>query len=306
MPDFKQADRPLTLTTPLGPDVLLLRSFSGQEGISQLFRFELDLFADNKKVISFEALLGQKLTIHLTMPDKSKRHFNGVCVRVSQGERDPTNKTITDYKAEIVKKVITGFAVSWEIKGNFEPRDFCVQYRETDFNFACRLMEEEGIYYYFKHSDGDHTMVVANTNDSFVDVPGKTKITHETAEGGFRDDDRVLDWEKVQEIRSGKYKLWDHSFELPHQHLEAEKAIQDSVTLGKVTHKLKVGGNDKLELYDYPGEYAQRFDGVNKGGGDQPAELQKIFTDNKRTVEIRMQEEALGSLLVHGSSNCKQ
>ena len=52
-----------------------------------------------------------------------------------------------------------------------------------------------------------------------------------------------------------------------------------------MTHKLKVGGNDKLELYDYPGGYAQRFDGVDPGGGDRPADLQKIFEDNERTAE---------------------
>jgi type VI secretion system secreted protein VgrG len=329
MAEFKQADRPLTVTTPLAKDVLLLRALSGHEGVSQLFSFQLDLIAENTADVSFDKLLGGKITAHLTLPDKSKRHFNGVCVRLSQGERDPREKTFTAYRAEIVpdfwlltrkaqsrifqhlsvhdilKKVLVGFEVEYLLPP-FEPRDFCVQYRETDFNFASRLMEEEGIYYFFKHSDGSHKMVVANTPQSHPDVSGKTKITYEDVETGFRDDDRINDWEKVQELRSGKYILWDHSFELPHKHLEAEKTIQDSVTVGKITHKLKVGGNDKLEIYDFPGEYAQRFDGVDKGGGDRPADLQKIFNDNKRTVEIRMQEEALPSLLIHGASNCRQ
>ena len=64
------------------------------------------------------------------------------------------------------------------------------------------------------------------------------------------------------------------------------------MAVGQVTHKLKVGDNGKLEIYDYPGEYAQRFDGVDPGGGDRPADLQKIFDDNKRTVDIRMEQEA--------------
>ena len=70
--------------------------------------------------------------------------------------------------------------------------------------------------------------------------------------------------------------------------------------MGTVTHKLKVANNDSLELYDYPGGYASHFDGINKSGGEQPSNLQKIFTDNKRTVDIRMQEEALSSLLIRG------
>ncbi|MEX2118232.1 MAG: type VI secretion system tip protein TssI/VgrG, partial [Pirellulales bacterium] len=117
---------------------------------------------------------------------------------------------------------------------------------------------------------------------------------------------RVFHWEKVQELRSGKYTLWDHSFELPDQHLEAENTIQDSVSVGQVSHKLKVGGNDQLEIYDYPGEYAQRFDGVDRGGGEQPSEVEKIFEDNARTVGIRMQQEAVPSLVVRGSGACPQ
>ena len=114
-----------------------------------------------------------------------------------------------------------------------------------------------------------------------------------------------MDWQKSQELRSGKYTVWDHNFELPHKHLEASADIQQTAEAGTESHQLKVGGNDKLEIYDYPGSYANRFDGVNKGGGDQAAELQKIFQDNKRTVEIRMQQEARESLLIQGVGKCR-
>jgi type VI secretion system secreted protein VgrG len=207
---------------------------------------------------------------------------------------------------DILKKVLAGLDVTYEIQGSFEPRDYCVQYRETDFNFACRLIEEEGIYYFFKHANGSHKLVLANTPQSHPAVPGNSTIVYEELGGGNREDLRIFAWEKVQELRAGKVTLWDHCFELPHKHLEADKTILDSVPVGDVTHKLKVGGNDKLEIYDYPGEYAQRFDGINKGGGEQPAEVQKIYTDNKRTVGIRMEEEALPSLVIQGDSNVRQ
>jgi len=333
MATYVQAERPLTVTTPLGGDVLLLRGLDGQEGLSRLFHFQLDLLAEKDAPVAFDKLLGQKVTVHLALPGGSRRHFNGICNRVSQGERvvaGGKGELLTSYRAEIVpqfwllarkaqsrifqhlsvpdilKKVLVGFDVTYELQGTFHPRDFCVQYRETDFNFASRLMEEEGIYYFFKHTDGNHTMVVANTPQSHPDLPGASKLIYEEVRGGVRDEDRVYGWEKVQELRSGKYTLWDHCFELPHKHLETEKMILDSAQAGTVSHKLKVGGNDKLELYDFPGEYAQRFDGVDKGGGDQPSELQKIFEDNKRTVEIRMQEEAVQSLVIQGASNCRQ
>ena len=110
----------------------------------------------------------------------------------------------------------------------------------------------------------------------------------------------MFDWTKGQEIRSGKFTAWDYNFEMPDKNLEADKTITDSVAVGTVTHKLKVANNDSLELYDYPGGYAGRFDGINKSGGEQADKLQHIFTDNTRTVEIRMQEEALSSLLHSG------
>jgi type VI secretion system secreted protein VgrG len=326
----KQAGRPLTITTPLGPDKLLIRGLRGREAVSQLFRYELDLIADNKLNVPFDQLLGKTVTAHIDLSKGGKRHISGQCVRMIQGFKDPRNETFIEYRMEIVpklwfltrkaqsrifqhmtvpdilKKVLTGLDVSYEIQGNFQPRDFCVQYRETDFNFASRLMEEEGIFYFFKHSEGSHTMVVANSPSSFPDLPGPSALIFEGAMGGNRDEDRVIDWEKVQDLRSGKVTLWDHSFELPHKHLEADKQIQDSVSLGTVSHKMKLSENSSFEIYDFPGEYAQRFDGVNKGGGDQPAEVQKIFEDNKRTVAIRMEEEASESVRAEGASNVRQ
>ncbi len=75
---------------------------------------------------------------------------------------------------------------------------------------------------------------------------------------------------------------------------------------GKSSHKLKLSANSKLELYDYPGAYAQRFDGIQPGGGDRPSDLQKIFQDNARTAQLRMEEQAAASVLVHAASNCRQ
>ncbi|MCX6626104.1 MAG: contractile injection system protein, VgrG/Pvc8 family, partial [Candidatus Solibacter sp.] len=140
----------------------------------------------------------------------------------------------------------------------------------------------------------------ANTPQSHPALPYlPTAVCEDAAHPSF-EEERVLEWTKGQEIRSGKVTSWDHKFEMPTKHLDADKTILESVSVGTVSHKLKVANNDTLELYDYPGGYASRFDGINKSGGEQASSLQKIFTDNKRTVEIRMQEEALFSLLIRG------
>ena len=324
---YTQDGRPLAIQTPLGKDKLFLIGLSGHEGISQLFSFQLEVLAENKTEVAFEKLLGQKVTVEIELPNKEKRFFNGIVSRAIEGEQ---GVIFTEYTLEIVpqfwlltrraqsrifqhvsvpdilKKVFEGLDVTFELQGTFHARDYCVQYRETDFNFACRVMEEEGIFYFFKHSAGNHQMVVANTPGSHSDLPVKSNVIYEAVEGGTRDEDRIYSWTKTQELRSGKYTLWDHSFELPHKHLEANKTIIDSVQVGSVNHKLNVANNQKLELYDFPGEYAQRFDGISGGGGEQPEEVQKIFEDNRRTVEIRMQEEALPSLLIQGASQCRQ
>jgi type VI secretion system secreted protein VgrG len=150
-------------------------------------------------------------------------------------------------------------------------------------------------------------MVVANTPQSHPDLPGGSTVRYKRlTQASVEEEDIIYDWGKTQEVTSGKYTLWDHSFELPHKHLEAEKQISDGLQVGKAAHKLQVADNSKLEIYDWPGAYAQRFDGIDKGGGERPAELQKIFQENRRSVGIRMQQEAATALSIQGGSNCRQ
>ena len=99
MSTYIQADRPMTVTTPLGEDALLLTGFVGREAVSQLFSFQLDLLAENKTVVAFEKLLGQKIALKLSLPGDQRRYFSGICNRVSQGERD---STFTAYQMMIV------------------------------------------------------------------------------------------------------------------------------------------------------------------------------------------------------------
>ncbi len=327
MPRNTQDGRPMAITTPLGKDQLLLIGFSGQEALSQLFTFHLETLAELTTTVAFDQLLGQKVTVRMELPAGPPRFYNGIVSRVVEGgqtegfieyslEVVPQHWLLTRKLQsrifqhlsvpEILAKVFDGLNVDFQVQGQFEPREYCVQYRETDFAFASRLMEEEGIYYYFTHSDGDHRMVVANVPEGHRDVPGPTEVIYETVEGGVRHEDRVDTWIKTQELRSGKTTLFDHSFQLPHKHLEADKNTLDSVLVGTIDHKLKLADNTKLELYEFPGDYAKRFDGIGGGGGEKPADLQKIFSDNKRTAALRMQEETTATLVIHGSSNCRQ
>ena len=304
---ISQDNRILQLVTPLGKDFLLLDKFRAQEGLSTLFRFELDLVHEETvsgyepTIVDPVQILGRPVGVSLVQPDGNFRYFNGIVSQFSQGNRD---ERFTYYRAIVVpqvwlltqraqsrifqhlevpyilQKVFENLNVRIGIQGDFRPREYCVQYRETDFDFASRLMEEEGIYYYFEHRQDGHEMIVANTIQSHRRCPEKNEVPFVLdlkSEEGFIS--CVRTWLVRHQLQTGKYTLWDHNFELPHRRLEAEE-----------TSRFVVGSNDQLEIYDYPGNYAKRFDGVNKGGADQSHTLQNIFQDNHRTVEIRMQE----------------
>ena len=318
-----QEGRLLSLTTPLPYDHLLIKRIRAFEGLSQLFRFELEMLHDDREepgdeptLIDPKKLLGQKMTVAVQQADGAERFFNGICVQFTQGNR---NESFSKYRAELVpqlwlltqnsqsrifqhvsvpeilKKVLEGLEVTYEIQGNFEPRNYCVQYRESDFNFASRLMEEEGIYYYFEHTAETHKMIVANTPGSHRECPTKSQIPFRADISVDQEEwsGSIRSWQVANNLRAGKFTLRDHTFELPDKNLEKEKLSC-----------FNIGGNQQLEIYDYPGGYAKRFDGINAGGGERPGDLQKVSQDGERTVGIRQQEIDVAYVGSPGTSDC--
>jgi type VI secretion system secreted protein VgrG len=307
----KPRERALGLTTPLGTDVLFLTGFTGREAISSPFHFDLDIVGPPD--VQFADVVGANMTITIGGGRTESRTFNGFVSRFSAGSRGlyraelvpqlwlltrtTRSRTFQQMSVpDVLRKVLTGLGVEFQLTGQYPARDYCVQYRESDFDFASRLMEEEGIFYFFRHGDDGHTMVVADSPASHpslgtvpFDATGKTPGA-------------VLDWEKTQELRSGKATLRDHHFELPAATLEFQQGIQPTALVGEVEHRLALPANQGLEIYDYPGGYAKRFDGIGPGGGDQPAELTKIFPAGERAAALAAQLEAAASIEINGSS----
>ena len=136
-------------------------------------------------------------------------------------------------------------------------------------------MEEEGIYYYFNHKGDSHQMVVSD-KASFPKLE-PAELIYQQAEGTHVEEERITRWQKRQQLRSTKVTLRDYHFQMPQHSLEAGQEIQDEVKVGKDTHKLRVGESDELEIYDWPGEYAHRFDAIDRpaapGRPDEAAEV---------------------------------
>jgi len=285
------------IDTPLGKDVLLLRGFQGSEGISRLFKFQLDLLSENPS-ISFPDIVGKNVTISLKQPDLSYRYINGIISRFAQ---HATEEQFTSYRAEMVPwlwlltrnadfqifkgktipDIITqvfsdlGFHDYTNVlQSSYQPREYCAQYRESSFNFVSRLMEQCGIFYFFKHEQGRHTLVLADSATAHRPCPGQSSARYVTILGGPQRD-VITEWQIEQELRAGKYSHQDYNFQTSTTNLMAsEPTIYE------------VGGNSKLQVYDYPGEY------LNKGGGQSLA-------------KIRMQEIEAGHLVARGTSQCR-
>jgi type VI secretion system secreted protein VgrG len=335
MGKYSQAGRALSVSTSLPADSLLLEKISGDEALSELFHLQLEMLAEKGTAVPFGELLGRPLTVTIRRRDGSEaRHFHGIVSRLSQGPqvRGVQQDTFIRYQAEVVpalwmltknvqSRIFQGLSVpailsqvlrdQWQIdvrfhiQGDYHPRDYCVQYRETDFAFVSRLMEEEGIYYFFEHRADGHTLVVANTPSFHPLLPQPSTVPYQEDTTKRAQANQVYQWVKSQEVRAGKLTLWDHHFELPHDHLSTQESVHGrQVPVGRVRHPLEVGGNQRFELYDYPGGYAQRFDGIGRGGDDRTDDLKKIFEDNRRTSAIRLEEETWQGLTIAGAGSC--
>lgn len=314
------------MSTPLPYDQLLIKRMRAYEGISQLFQFELEILHEETPgesidpfVVDPKKLIGQPMTVHakqIAGSDEIERHFSGICIRFTQGNR---NSRWTKYQAvvvphawlltqrqqsrifqqknvpDILRVVLEGIDIKWKLQDTYEPRNYCVQYRESDWDFVSRLMEEEGIYYFFEHNENGHKMVIADRSQSHDDLPSKKVIPFAMIRSSITEDwvGSILTWQLDDRVKTGKTTFWDHNFELVGKRLEATENSQ-----------FDIGQNKKLENYDYPGEYAKYFDGVDRGGGDQASELQKIFTENKKAAKVRQQELDVAYKNSFGLSDC--
>jgi type VI secretion system secreted protein VgrG len=301
-----QKGRLLSINTPLGEDFLLLRKMSATEGLSQLFTINVELLHEEDKgvgkvtLVEPESILGKAVTISVTQNDDEKRFFSGIVSRFSQGNRSTHYSyyyaTIVPHVwiltqniqsrifqhisvPDILRKIFADFEVLYEIQGDFKPRNYCVQYRESDFDFASRLMEEEGIYYYFIHEGGKDKMILANTPQSHRDCPNKSELPYFVEE--LSDQvwvNSIMTWQMDYTLQSGKVTHWDYNFQLPTQKLDGEQPS-----------RFNVGGNQMMEVYDYPGGYARKYDGIDKSGGEQASNLQNVYPDKDKTLQIRME-----------------
>ena len=289
----------ISITTPLGEDVLVLQKLAGQEGISQLFNFQLELASEKSPPLRLESLIGQNVTVNMMLADGSKRYFNGFVSQFAQTGQDSQfsyyqaemvpwlwflsqtsdcqifqNKTVP----EIVMQIFQEFGFRdfrSALQSTYERHDVSMQYHETEFNFISRLMQQEGIFYFFEHGQGKHTFVMADQPAAHPVLPGTPTVSYQPEDASGAGRDVVTRFALKQEWRPGKYAMNGYNFEVPSTDLEVAAAS-----------RVEVGGNRRYELYEYPGDYRRKVQG-------------------EALARVRMQEIESLSQVVNGTSSCR-
>src|SRR5215213_1165021 len=261
MATYTQANRPMMVDTALGQDVLLLEGFSGTEEVSTPFGYTLDLLSENAAVAASD-VLRKPAWVTIKTPDGGERIIHGLIRSFTQLGQ---SEGLTSYRSELVPwlwflslssdcKIFQNLSVPEIIEQVFQglgysdfqsklvkaypKRLFCVQYRETHLNFVSRLLEEEGIFYFFEHSKGKHVLTLADDNNAVKPCPGQPTARMATTAGAWQGEDVVLACECEAAVHTGKVTLRDYDPEQPLLSLESS-----------------VVGEEPEELYAYPGRY---------------------------------------------------
>jgi len=270
MSTFTQKGKSISIGSLLGDDVMLLRAVSGTESMSSPFRFQLEILSEDAN-ISAGDVVGKSVDISIRQGNKNARVINGIISQFSAGAIEKSGFRL--YMAELVPwfqlmrlnsdcRIFQNMDVTAIIEAvfssrgysdfqmnttrRFRQREYCVQYRESDFDFVSRLMEEEGIFYFFSHKKGKHIMVLADATSAYI-ACDEDQAEYYTA---GRRGDHLNQWEHQYSLVSGKWRQTDYNFKTPGTDIST--SVDSIVTLP---------GIDAFERYDYPGLYDNRTDG---------------------------------------------
>jgi type VI secretion system secreted protein VgrG len=312
MANFELENRILSLTSPLGEDVLLPESLTGREALSELFHFSVEVVAKVDQIISAKQLVGRRITAGFQTTESGLfRYVNGI---ISRFESTGGDKEFNAYTAELVPslwlltlnsntRVFQNLSVVAILEAVMKPYgmtlvnrthatyptlEYCTQYRETDFAFASRLMERWGIFYHFEHSANDHTLVLNDASslsgqtpvqDLFHYAPEKSEM-----EGVYSY--VIQQCTSTASLVTGKHTTWDYQF-LPY-----------ATDLKEPSRSANPLGSNEHEFYDYLGTADSNFNRKKESLGE--AREAEQFLQN-----IRRDATDATTLLLSGASNAR-
>jgi len=296
--------RMMELTTPLGKD-LLFRGLRGREALGRPSEFELSALSTRGDIKPSD-LLGKSVTVKLELVKGGSRYFNGYVTRFAQGTTlgryyeyrmtvrawlwfltRTTDCRIFQEKTvpEIIKEVFADHKMAVFEDGltaTYSQREYCVQYRETDFAFVSRLMEEEGIYYYFEHSDGKHTLKLVDSDSGYKKLENKASIAYYPPGRALHGDDEYIQaFRQDQRIQPGTVAL--HSFD----------CFKPKADLGVKAKNVQQHEHADYEIFDYAGDYIQ----ADHGDHYVRLRVDELHSEFDRAdAECNVREIAIGRL----------
>jgi len=264
--------QPARITTPLPADDLLFLAMDGTEELGRPFTYRIDLLSP-KDDIDLEAVLGKEACVALDLPTGGARYFHGYITDVALTGYDGRYvsyrahlrpwlwfltrsadckifqaKTVPDIIKDVFRE--HGFSDFKDtLSGTYPTWEYCVQYRETAFNFVSRLMEAEGIYYYFLHEDGKHTLVLADSYSGHEALPGGYGKIPFHSQSESVSEEHVSEWHLTKSVQPGQFAMVDYDFRKPRANL----AVNSTVT--------RDYAHADYAMFDYPGEYDERGEG---------------------------------------------
>jgi type VI secretion system secreted protein VgrG len=302
-------NRPIKLTTPFGKDVLLFSQLSGSDRLSQPFQFELGL-ASEQGDLDGNKILGHPVSITIPLASGGgERVFHGLVsdfTQLSYGERHHEYQATVRpwfwflsrtadcrvYQNMTVQEIFDSLArekgfsdFRFTLKGTYKKLAYCVQYRETAFNFLSRLLEQEGIYYFFEHTEQKHTMVLVDDSASHKEIGGYASVPYypPSLPETRRVRDHLTSWTHVRTVQPGSYATTDFDFKKPATSLLKSHSIQRS------------HASASFEIFDYPAELPAKKD-------DDASALEDA-SESARIAKTRIEELQAGHLVAHGQGN---
>jgi type VI secretion system secreted protein VgrG len=291
---LSQSERVAEFKTPLGKDVLVLINIEGTELLGGLFEFKVEVLSEQEN-IDFDKALGQGCTLKLKAYQGKERIYNGILTQAQWvgkienfyhyrlilrpwlwmlGHKADCRIFLDKDVKDIIKEVFTkaGFNdFEFRTNGDYEKIPYCVQYRETDLAFVSRLMEQYGIYYFFEHSDGKHSLTLADSRSSHKAIADLPKVPFiPLSESELRPEQHLYSWVSERRFRTGKVQFNDYDYLKPKKNLLAPSEASE-----KYTHA-------KLEVYDFPGKYDEEDKGKKLSRFRLEAEQ---AADHRRIIE---------------------
>lgn len=295
------ADRDILVSIPaLTPEIFFAR-MEGSDEISLPFAYSL-VISSKEMDLKAPDFLGTKAVI--TVKGETPRHFHGLIADFAMTEirDDLTFYTLTirpwlwflslDYDnrifqeksvPDIIEEVFGAYSEAkykLKLNGRYEKREYCVQYGESDLAFVQRLMEHEGIWYYFDHAEDGHTLVIVDANEAMEAGPESETLEYEPdSRVSFREGDFITHWVPKTQVRVGKFAQTDYDFEKP----SLDLMVVSDAPLGHL--------QDASEVYHYPGRY------VELSPGDRIAERRLL---ELQADQLRVQAKGTARQLCSG------